>query len=261
MQLIQVVSIVVLAGFQAFAFPTGAPKCRITEQVIQKGHKVAQSNLGLTMSVPASYTPGGPAIPITVNGNFPATAGVLAYVTPGTTQDSTLTAANGPTGGAPQHVGAFTNLAAQGLRAQTAASCATLNVQNDAPESTITHSVPMLGLTTMTVMWTPPAQNYGPVTVNMVIAGNANQPWQIVPSLQIASDAGTTGLVTAAAPAPAPAGKKGKKGGKKAGGALSDAATNIQDAIQGTAATLGNPGAIVGGILSGIGRIAGGGAN
>ncbi|KAJ3206530.1 hypothetical protein HDU82_004446, partial [Entophlyctis luteolus] len=93
--------------------------------------------------------------------------GVLAYVTVGSTQDSTLTAM-GLTANPPAHVGAFQNLAAMGLRAQTAASCSAQNVTNDAPESTITHNAPLTNAATpYTLMWQPPATDVGTVTMNM----------------------------------------------------------------------------------------------
>ncbi|KAJ3063922.1 hypothetical protein HDU98_000333 [Podochytrium sp. JEL0797] len=182
----------------ALALPGGAPKCKITETTIQTGHLVAQtSTLMLTMTAPSTYTPGGPAIPIQLTGTFPLTMGILAYATPGSTQDSILTAANGPiNGGMPQHVGAFTGLAAQGMRAQTAASCTAQNVVNDAPESTATHLAPMLAVKSpMTLMWTPPATNMGPVTMNVVVAGSVLEPWMIVPSVTMASAAGVNALV------------------------------------------------------------------
>ncbi|KAI8607946.1 hypothetical protein BC830DRAFT_1086569 [Chytriomyces sp. MP71] len=46
------------------------------------------------------------------------------------------------------------------------------------------------GQKTITMMWKPPATDVGPVTVNMVIAGNVAEPWQVVQSVQMMSAAG-----------------------------------------------------------------------
>ncbi|KAJ3266591.1 hypothetical protein HDU77_000142 [Chytriomyces hyalinus] len=199
MQLIQAASLLSFATL-SLAFPNGAPRCKITESIISAGHKMAQGSLGLVMQLPASYTPGGPAIPITVaaaNGSAVSFQGMLAYVTPNAVQDSSLTAVpigtpNVPNaGGAPQHVGTFANIAAQNLRAQTAAICTNQNVTNDNAASTITHAQPLTAQTPFTVMWTPPAANVGPVTVNMVVSsGSSRTPWQIVSSSLIQSTAG-----------------------------------------------------------------------
>ncbi|KAJ3281120.1 hypothetical protein HDU76_009007, partial [Blyttiomyces sp. JEL0837] len=94
------------------ALPNGAPKCKINPSIIQNGHKTAASTVGYTFDMPATYTPGGPAVPITINGGQ-AFKGILLYMTTGTTQDSTL-APNGVNA----HVGTF--VVNQGLRAQTA---------------------------------------------------------------------------------------------------------------------------------------------
>ncbi|KAJ3263316.1 hypothetical protein HDU77_010928 [Chytriomyces hyalinus] len=197
MQLIQSISLLTLA-VSTIAFPNGAPRCKITESIIAAGHKLQQGNLGLVLQLPATYTPGGAAIPITVaaaNGGAVSFAGVLAYMTPGTVMDSSFTAVpvgtvNVPNaGGIKQHVGSFTNLGAQNLRAQTPAVCTSQNVANDNDASTITHSQPLTAQTPFTIMWTPPANDAGPVTVNM-----------IVPSGQIQSTAGT-GAATPANPA------------------------------------------------------------
>ncbi|TPX78004.1 hypothetical protein CcCBS67573_g00737 [Chytriomyces confervae] len=211
MQLIQAVSLLSFAAL-SLAFPNGAPRCKITESIISAGHKIPQGSLGLVMQLPASYTPGGPAIPITVtaaNGTAVSFQGMLAYLTPNPVQDSSLTAVpvgtpNVPfAGGAPQHVGTFTNIAAQNLRPQTAAICSNQNVTNDNAASTITHAQPLTGQTPFTVMWTPPAANVGPVTVNMVISsGSSRTPWQIIPSGLIQSTAGP-GNPNASAPSSA----------------------------------------------------------
>ncbi|KAI8845983.1 hypothetical protein BJ741DRAFT_573011 [Chytriomyces cf. hyalinus JEL632] len=209
MQLIQSIALLTLA-VSTIAFPNGAPRCKITESIIAAGHKLQQGNLGLVLQLPATYTPGGAAIPITVaaaNGGAVSFAGVLAYMTPGTVMDSSFTAVpvgtvNVPNaGGIKQHVGSFTNLGAQNLRAQTPAVCSSQNVANDNDASTITHSQPLTAQTPFTIMWTPPATNAGPVTVNMVISsGSSRSPWQIVPSGQIQSTAGA-GAATPANPA------------------------------------------------------------
>ncbi|KAJ3409500.1 hypothetical protein HDU80_000553 [Chytriomyces hyalinus] len=209
MQLIQSISLLTLA-VSTIAFPNGAPRCKITESIIAAGHKLQQGNLGLVLQLPATYTPGGAAIPITVaaaNGGAVSFAGVLAYMTPGTVMDSSFTAVpvgtvNVPNaGGIKQHVGSFTNLGAQNLRAQTPAVCTSQNVANDNDASTITHSQPLTAQTPFTIMWTPPANDAGPVTVNMVISsGSSRSPWQIVPSGQIQSTAGA-GAATPANPA------------------------------------------------------------
>ncbi|KAJ3399286.1 hypothetical protein CcCBS67573_g08795 [Chytriomyces confervae] len=236
MQLIQSISLLTLAA-TAWAFPQGAPRCKITESIIAAGHKIPQGSLGLVMTLPASYTPGGPAVPITVksaNGKAVNFQGVLAYVTPGNVQDSQLTAlpANAGTnaGGVPQHVGTFTNLGAQQLRAQTAAVCTAQNVQNDNAASTITHSQPLTAKTPFTVMWTPPATNAGVVTVNMVISSGASKtPWQIIPSGQIQSTAGAAQAGGAGAGAAKKAAKKAKKA---AGGAAKKAAAGAANAAK-----------------------------
>ncbi|KAJ3240553.1 hypothetical protein HDU81_003437 [Chytriomyces hyalinus] len=235
MHLIQSITLLALSAV-TLAFPQGAPRCKITESIIAAGHKIPQGSLGLVMQLPASYTPGGPAIPVTVksaNGKTVKFQGVLAYVTPGSTQDSQLTAlpANGGAnaGGVPQHVGTFKNLGAQQLRAQTAAICTNQNVTNDNAASTITHSQPLTAQTPFTIMWTPPKTNKGVVTVNMVISSGASKtPWQIVPSGQIQSSAG------AAAGAGAGGAATGAAGGKKTGGAA--AAGNIINAVKAAAA-------------------------
>ncbi|KAI8834062.1 hypothetical protein BJ741DRAFT_579342 [Chytriomyces cf. hyalinus JEL632] len=246
MHLLQSIAVLTLAA-TSFALPNGAPRCKITESIIAAGHKLQQGSLGLVMQLPASYTPGGAAIPITVaaaNGSAVSFAGVLAYVTPGNIMDSSLTAVpigtpNVPSaGGIMQHVGTFANLAAQNLRPQTAAVCTSQNVTNDADASTITHSQPLTAQTPFTVMWTPPAANAGPVTVNMVISsGSSRTPWQIVPSGQIQSTAGAAPAVPAA-PATTPAAKKNNKKTKKnkAKKAAKGAAAKVLNAVKAAAA-------------------------
>ncbi|KAI8845981.1 hypothetical protein BJ741DRAFT_573009 [Chytriomyces cf. hyalinus JEL632] len=229
MHFIQIISLLTLAAM-TLAFPQGAPRCKITESIIAAGHKIPQGSLGLVMNLPASYTPGGAAVPITVsaaNGGAVKFQGVLAYVTPGSVQDSQLTAipANPGTngGGVPQHVGTFTNLGAQQLRAQTAAICTAQNVTNDNAASTITHSQPLTAQTPFTVMWTPPATDAGVVTVNMVISsGSSKTPWQIIPSGQIQS-AGAGGAAADAA-------KTAKKAKKAAAGAAAKVANAVKAA-------------------------------
>ncbi|KAJ3025229.1 UNVERIFIED_CONTAM: hypothetical protein HDU68_007346 [Siphonaria sp. JEL0065] len=174
------------------SLPNGAPRCKITEAVITAGHKTAQTANLFTMQLPKSYTPGSTTpIPITITAAKPtAFQGILGYVTPGTQQDSTLTALPGgpAVNGVPNHVGTFQNLAALGLRAQSAAACAALNVLNDAAASTITQAQPMRATTPFTIMWMPPAQDQGTVTVNFVVSvGTRRTPWSIVQSGQIMS--------------------------------------------------------------------------
>ncbi|KAJ3263013.1 hypothetical protein HDU76_012322, partial [Blyttiomyces sp. JEL0837] len=168
---------------RTYALPNGAPKCKINPMIIQNGHGVANSTVGYTMTVPATYTPGGPAVPITINGGK-AFKGILLYMTPGAVQDSNL-APNGVNA----HVGVFAVNA--GLRAQTAASCQANTVMNDAPESTLTQAMPLNAQTPYTLMWTPPATDVGVVTMNVVIStGTKGTPWELVPSKQIMSAGG-----------------------------------------------------------------------
>ncbi|KAJ3327798.1 hypothetical protein HDU76_011113 [Blyttiomyces sp. JEL0837] len=180
------------------ALPNGAPKCKINPAVITAGHEVAMStNLGYALAATTTYTPGGAAIPITITGGKPF-KGILLYMTKGTVQDSTL-APNG----LPDHVGVFQLNA--GLRAQTAAACAALNVTNEAPESTLTHAMPLNAQTPYTLMWTPPKTDVGVVTMNVVISvGSEESPWMVVKSIQIQSTggAGAAGGNVAAPPAP-----------------------------------------------------------
>ncbi|KAJ3391808.1 hypothetical protein CcCBS67573_g07847 [Chytriomyces confervae] len=194
-----------LLSLTATSLPNGAPRCKITESVITQGHKIPQGSLGLVMKLPASYTPGGPPIPITITSATGASvkfAGILAYVTTGAVQDSVLTAkAGGPAvNGVAAHVGRFRHIRAKQLRPQTAALCTALNVKNAHPKSTITHSVPLNATTPFTIMWSPPRRDKGVVTVNVVISsGSSKSPWQIVPSGQIQSVAATAGHANAAA--------------------------------------------------------------
>ncbi|KAJ3232344.1 hypothetical protein HDU78_007198 [Chytriomyces hyalinus] len=182
-----------LLSLTATSLPNGAPRCKITESIIAQGHKIPQGSLGLVMKLPATYTPGGPPIPITITSATGASvkfAGILAYVTTGAVQDSVLTAkAGGPAvNGVAGHVGRFRHIRAKQLRPQTAALCTALNVKNAHPKSTITHSVPLNATTPFTIMWSPPRRDKGVVTVNVVISsGSSKSPWQIVPSGQIQS--------------------------------------------------------------------------
>ncbi|KAJ3378093.1 hypothetical protein CcCBS67573_g07739 [Chytriomyces confervae] len=192
-----------LLSLTATCLPNGAPRCKITESIIAQGHKIPQGSLGLVMKLPATYTPGGRPIPITITSATGAPvkfAGILAYVTTGAVQDSVLTAkAGGPTvNGVAAHVGRFRHIRAQQLRPQTAALCTALNVKNAHPKSTITHSVPLNATTPFTIMWSPPRRDKGVVTVNVVISsGSSKSPWQIVPSGQIQSVAATAGHANA----------------------------------------------------------------
>ncbi|KAI8828332.1 hypothetical protein BJ741DRAFT_582875 [Chytriomyces cf. hyalinus JEL632] len=182
-----------LLSLTATCLPNGAPRCKITESIIAQGHKIPQGSLGLVMKLPASYTPGGAPIPITItsaNGAAVKFAGILAYVTTGGTQDSVLTASKVGGGGAVAHVGRFRRIHAQQLRPQTAALCTAVNVKNSHAKSTVTHSVPLNATTPFTIMWSPPRRDKGVVTVNVVVSsGSSKSPWQIVPSGQIWSRA------------------------------------------------------------------------
>ncbi|KAJ3252067.1 hypothetical protein HDU77_005459 [Chytriomyces hyalinus] len=192
-----------LLSLTATCLPNGAPRCKITESIIAQGHKIPQGSLGLVMKLPATYTPGGRPIPITITSATGAPvkfAGILAYVTTGAVQDSVLTAkAGGPTvNGVAAHVGRFRHIRAQQLRPQTAALCTALNVKNAHPKSTITHSVPLNATTPFTILWSPPRRDKGVVTVNVVVSsGSSKSPWQIVPSGQIQSVAASKGHANA----------------------------------------------------------------
>ncbi|KAJ3130921.1 hypothetical protein HK101_004894, partial [Irineochytrium annulatum] len=184
------IALLLSAVSTALAFPNGAPRCAIIQSAIQKGHAVAPTaTLGYTISAPAVYTPGSTAaIPITIMGG-PAFQGILAYVTASTTQDSTLTAANGV--GAPMHVGAF-DLNGGTLRASTATSCTQLNVTNEVmaanSASTVTQAAPLVGGTAgnYVLMWTPPKTDVGTLMVNVVVStGTKNTPWEILNSVMM----------------------------------------------------------------------------
>ncbi|KAJ3328192.1 hypothetical protein HDU76_010420 [Blyttiomyces sp. JEL0837] len=196
--LFQTIITLITAAVSVSALPGGAPKCKINPMVIKAGHEVAAStNLGYQFQAPATYTPGGPPVAINIVGG-PAFKGILLYMTKGTTQDANL-APNG----LPEHVGVFA--VNTGLRAQTTASCAALNVMNDAPESTLTHAMPLRASTPYTLMWTPPKTNAGVVTMNAVISvGSEESPWMVVPSIQLMSTAGNAGVAMAGANVTAP---------------------------------------------------------
>ncbi|KAI8827618.1 hypothetical protein BJ741DRAFT_654180 [Chytriomyces cf. hyalinus JEL632] len=180
-----------LLSLTATCLPNGAPRCKITESIIAQGHKIPQGSLGLVMKLPASYTPGGAPIPITITSATGAAvkfAGILAYVTIGGVQDSVLTASTvgGGGGGVAAHVGRFRHIHAQQLRPQTAALCTAVNVKNSHAKSTVTHRVPLNATTPFTILWSPPRRDKGVVTVNVVVSsGSSKSPWQIVPSGQI----------------------------------------------------------------------------
>ncbi|KAJ3190749.1 hypothetical protein HK101_008406 [Irineochytrium annulatum] len=200
-----------------FALPNGAPKCQIIPTAITNGHKTAASSLGNTFMVQSmTYTPGGPPMAVMIAGGQ-AFQGILAYATPGTTQDSTL-APNG----VPQHVGTW---AGAGLRAQTANACQAVGVMNDNAMSTVTQAAPLKNVgganTPYVMMFTPPATDVGPVTLNAVLSvGTKFTPWGVVPSITLmpaaaaaaaaggmAGAAGAAGTAPGAAPAaPAAAG-------------------------------------------------------
>ncbi|KAI9327706.1 hypothetical protein DFJ73DRAFT_782798 [Zopfochytrium polystomum] len=178
----------------ATALPNGAPRCKINVTVITQGHERAMGALGFQMSAPATYTPGGAAVPITVTGLTAFTrGGVLAYV-------KQVTNANAAAGFSETHVGKF-DIATNGLRAQTVASCQMGTVMNEAPESTVTHAAPVPSANLQSFTWTPPATDAGAVQVNIVIAtGTEGTPWMQLAPVTIMSTGGG-----AAAPAPAPA--------------------------------------------------------
>ncbi|KAJ3295040.1 hypothetical protein HDU76_006892 [Blyttiomyces sp. JEL0837] len=165
---------------QVQSLPNGAPKCKINPMIIQNGHKVAASTIEYTFSNKVlTYMPGGPAIAITISGGT-AFKGILTYVTGNSTKQDSALAPNGVN----DHVGVFTVPA--GLRPQTTTSCQANTVNNDAPKSTLTHAMPLNAQTPFTLMWTPPATNRGPVTVNAVISvGTMNTPWEVVPSITL----------------------------------------------------------------------------
>ncbi|KAJ3316692.1 hypothetical protein HDU76_001604 [Blyttiomyces sp. JEL0837] len=185
------------------ALPGGAPKCKINPMIITNGHGVAATALGYTFDPKlTTYTPGGPAMALTIMGGQ-AFKGILAYVTTGAVQDSTL-APNGVN----NHVGVFA--LTNGLRAQTNASCAANTVINDAPASTVTQAMPLNAQTPFTLMWTPPATNVGVVTLNAVIStGTKRTPWDVVKSIQLmpAGGAPAANPATPATPANPPVAK------------------------------------------------------
>ncbi|KAI8846357.1 hypothetical protein BC829DRAFT_434578 [Chytridium lagenaria] len=188
-------SIALLLPAAVIARPNGAPKCAINPDAIRQAHANIE-DLGATLSVePKTYTPGGGPITITIGGGV-AYQGMLAYITPGKIQDSLVAAAERPKA----HVGKFTLPA--GLRAQTVSACTEGGILNDADESTITHSAPFTDATRpLTLTWTPPATEMGPVTINMALStGGPSAKMTFVNAIQIES-AGGAGAVNAA-PAP-----------------------------------------------------------
>ncbi|KAI8839542.1 hypothetical protein BJ741DRAFT_599622 [Chytriomyces cf. hyalinus JEL632] len=260
-----ILSILATVASMASALPTGAPRCIITDKVIGQGHLTTQNGaMGLKMTSLPTYTPGGPAIPITITGSFPVDMGVLMYVTPGATQDSVLTSKGGATAGIKQHVGGFMDCLTHGMRAQTKASCDAQSVVNEVPESTITHMAPLIGFrNSMQIMWTPPKTNQGVVTVNMVVAGNVLEPYMIVPSIQVMSTEGLmygqSSVATNAQAAP-PATLAGMAGGllgnivpnalQLPGTVVDDLNTVMGDVEAGTSVL----GKLTGGLLGGKGK-------
>ena len=144
-----------------YSLPNGAPRCAINPKFIASEHKIRQDSL-ITATAPATYTPGGAAIPLSVTssrgkGSF---MGLLSYVLVG---NVTVTSAfpAGSTGLNPmaptnQHVGVFSLANTANLRAQTASLCTQGKVVNQDPLSTITHASPMNIQGAMNLMWTPP---------------------------------------------------------------------------------------------------------
>ncbi|KAJ3224150.1 hypothetical protein HDU81_008720 [Chytriomyces hyalinus] len=260
-----ILSILATVAYMASALPTGAPRCIITDKVIGQGHLTTQNGaMGLKMTSLPTYTPGGPAIPITITGSFPVDMGVLMFVTPGATQDSVLTSKGGATAGVKQHVGGFMDCLSHGMRAQTKSTCDAQNVVNEVPESTITHMAPLVGFrNSMQIMWTPPKTNQGVVTVNMVVAGNVLEPYMIVPSIQVMSTEGLmygqSSVATNAQAAP-PATLAGMAGGllgnivpnalQLPGTVVDDLNTVMGDVEAGTSVL----GKLTGGLLGGKGK-------
>ncbi|KAJ3192077.1 hypothetical protein HK101_007096 [Irineochytrium annulatum] len=237
-----------------FALPNGAPKCQIIPTAITNGHKTAASSLGNTFMVQSmTYTPGGPPIPVMIAGGQ-TFQGILVYATPGTTQDSTI-APNG----VPQHVGTW---AGAGLRAQTASACQAVGVMNDNAMSTVTQAAPLKNVgganAPYVMMFTPPATDVGPVTLNAVLSvGTRNTPWGVVPSITLmpaaAAGAAAGGMAGAAAGAAgtaagastaAPVAAGGMTAaGAAAGGMAAGGATAASSAAVGGAAAASAPAA------------------
>ncbi|KAJ3190148.1 hypothetical protein HDU85_000439 [Gaertneriomyces sp. JEL0708] len=178
-------ALVALFASSATALPGGAPKCAINPAIISGAHK-APSDAGFKISASAgSYTPGQP-MKITVEGGANPIAGLLMYATPGAADD----AAAAPNV-AKQHVGVFN--VPQGFRAQTADICNAAGIQNEGPESTITHAGGADKGNRVEFDWTAPAADVGPITINAAVtSGGPGSPWQVVPivTLQGAGGAG-----------------------------------------------------------------------
>ncbi|KAJ3104576.1 hypothetical protein HDU97_009088 [Phlyctochytrium planicorne] len=178
----------------ALSKPTGAPKCAINPAVVSATHTNV-ADLGFVLEVPATYTPGGPAIEIKVTKGVEF-KGILTYVTPGADDDVLAAKKN------PKHIGKFT--LPDGLRAQTASVCDDAKIVNEFPESTITHSKPgkFGGAAPFSLMWTPPKDDMGVVTINMAISTGPPSTGQMtfLKGVQIASSTGGAGAKNDAPP-------------------------------------------------------------
>ncbi|KAJ1546233.1 hypothetical protein HK405_007287, partial [Cladochytrium tenue] len=182
----------------ATALPTGAPRCIINQTAIAGGHGAQTTTLGFAVSAPATYTPGSTtALSITVSGLSTFTSGgILTYV-----NSTTLT----NTSYAQEHVGSF-DIATNGLRAQYTSVCNGVNVFNEGNTSTVTHASPIANTDIATLMWTPPATDFGTVQVNVVVAtGSSGNPWMILASTTIASSGSTSSASTSSSAATAAA--------------------------------------------------------
>ncbi|KAJ3219093.1 hypothetical protein HDU67_002749 [Dinochytrium kinnereticum] len=149
------------------ALPSGAPRCAINPAAIGAAHKKIEDLKYTIVPSAATYTPGGPPLTFEIK-DGPAFKGILAYVTPGSDQDSLLETKS------TKHVGVFVIGADSGMRAQTASVCSAAKIENEGPESTITHSAPFPeGKFPTSLSWKPPATDVGVVTVNVAIATNS----------------------------------------------------------------------------------------
>ncbi|KAJ3114894.1 Potassium channel [Phlyctochytrium bullatum] len=191
-KLLSIVAAALVALPSVLALPTGAPRCLINKAGISGVH-TRVADLGYTITVtPDTYTPGGEPIKITITGGPADFQGILTYATPGDASDADLDADKKIL----THVGAF--VLPEGLRAQTVESCTAAKVQNEAPESTITHSAPFAsGKAPKELMWKPPAKDAGVVTINMAISTGSPSSGQMtfVKPITIKSAGGGAGPV------------------------------------------------------------------
>ncbi|KAI9331026.1 hypothetical protein DFJ73DRAFT_963844 [Zopfochytrium polystomum] len=177
---LRLLSVLAALALPAAALPNGAPRCLINPAFIATKHGNPQAAGGGMALVAASptYTPGGAAMAIQVTGIKAFTnGGILAYA-------NVTNPAMVPAGSVEMHVGAF--VPAGTMRAQTAQSCATAMAANENALSTVTHASPMKSTDLMTLMWTPPATDVGPVQMNVVIAtGTVGQPWAVLAPIML----------------------------------------------------------------------------